>query len=139
MIGAGIVSVLVSWRPIDYLQVFIVFSTSGAAATFLFPALMACYWRRATTTGVVAAMVSGALTVLTLYLIGIFGVFDVPGQIYIGAVTTFRPYYLFGLEPLLWGLLVSTISGIVVSLLTKPLDEEIVSRMFDAEEPSGNS
>jgi sodium/pantothenate symporter len=138
MIGAGIVSVLVSWKPIDYLQVFIVFSTSGAAATFLFPALMACYWRRATTTGVVAAMVSGALTVLTLYLIGIFGVFDVPGQIYIGAVTTFRPFYLFGLEPLLWGLLGSTISGIVVSLLTKPLDEEIVSRMFDAEEPSGN-
>lgn len=133
MIGAGVISVAVSWHPVAYLQAFIVFSTSGAAATFLVPALMACYWRRANAPGVIAAMVSGALTVLLLYLIGISGILDVPGQPYIGAATKFRPYYLLGFEPMLWGLLASSIFGTAVSLLTRPLDADVVSRMFDAE------
>ena len=58
MILAGLISVAVMWSPPKFLQVFIVFSTSGAAATFLVPAVMACYWRRATPAGVGAGKVS---------------------------------------------------------------------------------
>lgn len=133
MIVAGIISVAVSWYPVAYLQAFIIFSTSGAAATFLVPALMACYWRRATTAGVFAAMISGAVIVLALYLTGIFSL--LPQQA-IGAATKFRPYYLMGFDPLIWGILVSAICGVTGSLLSKPMDEELVSRMFDQQEPT---
>ncbi len=132
MIIAGIISVAVSWYPVAYLQAFIIFSTSGAAATFLVPALMACYWRRATTAGVFASMISGALIVLSLYLTGIFSILP---QQPIGAATKFRPYYLMGFDPLIWGILVSATFGIAVSLLSKPMAEDLVSRMFDEQEP----
>jgi SSS family solute:Na+ symporter/sodium/pantothenate symporter len=129
MIGAGTLSVLVSWYPVNYLQAFIVFSTSGAAATFLVPALMACYWRRATTKGVFASMISGALVVMILYLTGIFSLIQ---QEPIGAASAFRPYFLLGMDPLIWGIAASALFGVVGSLLTEPLDDELVSRMFDA-------
>lgn len=134
MLVAGLVSVLVMWDPVQYLQVFIIFSTSGAAATFLIPAIMACYWRRATTKGIFAAMISGALTILTLYLCGILG--WTPSQ-NIGSLDKFRPYFLLGFEPLIWGLLVSATSGISVSLLTRPLDDELIQRFFGRESSTG--
>ena len=128
MILAGLISVAVMWSPPEYLQVFIVFSTSGAAATFLVPAVMACYWRRATPAGVGAGMVSGAGVVLFLYLCGIMG--WSPAQA-IGAAGGFRPWFLLGLEPLIWGLLASSSSAVLVSLLTAPLPAEHISRLFD--------
>lgn len=134
MILTGVISVLVMWNPVEYLQAFIVFSTSGAAATFLFPAIMACYWRRATTAGVFSAMISGAITVLLLYLCGIMG--WMPDQ-KIGAMTRFHPWFFMGFEPLIWGLLVSIVSGVTVSLLTRPLDAQLVSRMFDRQPEQG--
>lgn len=132
MIVAGAISVAVSWHPVNFLQVFIIFSTTGAAATFLVPALMACYWRRATAGGILAAMISGAGTVMVLYLVGIMN--WLPPQP-IGALTTFHPWYLIGLDPLIWGILASAFSGTVGSLLTAQPDPELVSRMFD-EEPA---
>lgn len=134
MIGAGVISVVVSWYPVNYLQAFIVFSTSGAAATFLVPALMACYWRRATTKGVFASMISGALVVMVLYLIGIFSLID---QEPIGAASGFHPYFLFSIDPLIWGIVASGAFGIVVSLLTDSLPEDLVSRMFDVQPEEG--
>ena len=128
MIVAGVLSVAMNWNPVQFLQVFIIFSTSGAAATFLIPAIMACYWRRANAPGILVSMISGALTVLLLYTIGIQGWLP---QIPIGAQTSFRPYYLLGYDPLLWGLLTSSALGILATLLTSPPDEDLVSRMFD--------
>lgn len=128
MILAGLISVAVMWSPPKFLQVFIVFSTSGAAATFLVPAIMACYWRRATPAGVAAGMVSGAAVVLLLYVCGIMG--WSPEQ-KVGATGGFKPWFLLGLEPLIWGLLMSTTSAVLVSLLTKPLAAEHISRLFD--------
>jgi sodium/pantothenate symporter len=127
MIVAGAVSVAVSWSPVKYLQAFIIFSTSGAAATFLVSTLMACYWRRATKVGVFFSMITGALTVMSLYLIGIFELVPQPS---IGAVTGFRPYFLCGLDPLIWGILSSAVMGIGGSLLSEPPEEELVAKMF---------
>ncbi len=128
MIFAGFLSVVINWNPVQFLQAFIMFSTSGAAATFLVPAVMACYWRRANSSGVLTSMLSGALTVLVLYTIGIA---DLLPQTPIGAQTSFRPYFLLGYDPLIWGLMTSIVSGVIVTLLTEPPDEELVSRMFD--------
>jgi hypothetical protein len=41
-----------------------------------------------------------------------------------------------GFDPLIWGILVSAICGVTGSLLSKPMDEELVSRMFDQQEPT---
>ena len=130
MIFAGVLSVAVNISPVQFLQAFIVFSATGAAATFLIPAVMACYWRRATVAGILSSMVGGASTVLSLYLIGILGI--MPTQPF-GQLTKFHPYYLLNVDPFLWGLLASGTFGIVVSLLTTPPDAKLVSKMFDAE------
>ena len=130
MIFAGSLSVVINWNPVQFLQAFIVFSTSGAAATFLVPAVMACYWRRANSSGIVTSMLSGALTVLVLYTIGITNQLM---QAQTRALTSFRPIFLLGYDPLIWGLVASIVLGVIVTLLTAPPDEELVSRMFDVQ------
>lgn len=130
MVFVGALAVAVNISPVAYLQAFIVFSATGSAATFLIPAVMACYWRRATVPGVFASMVSGALTVLSLYLLGILE--KTPEQ-RIGQLTAFRPYYLFDFDPFVWGVLVSGVCGVFVSLLTTPPDKALLSKMFDKE------
>lgn len=130
MVFVGTVAVAVNINPIAYLQAFIVFSATGSAATFLIPAVMACYWRRATVAGAFASMIGGASTVLSLYLIGIFE--KMPEQ-RIGQLTGFRPYYLCEVDPFLWGVLVSGLCGVTVSLLTTPPDQALLSKMFDKE------
>ncbi len=130
MIFVGAIAVTVNINPVAYLQAFIVFSATGSAATFLIPAIMACYWRRATVTGVLCSMIGGASTVLSLYLLGIFE--KTPEQ-RIGQLTAFRPYYLCDVDPFVWGVLVSGLCGVLVSLLTSPPDEKLISKMFDKE------
>ena len=118
----------INWNPVQFLQAFIVFSTSGAAATFLVPAVMACYWRRANASGILTSMLTGALTVLVLYSIGIAQQLM---QAQANAPTSFRPIFLLGFDPLIWGLVTSIVLGVIVTLLTEPPDEDLVSRMFD--------
>jgi SSS family solute:Na+ symporter/sodium/pantothenate symporter len=79
--------------------------------------------------GTIAGMVTGAGSVLCLYVCGFLGI---GGDPLIGPVTSFRPYYLLGLDPILWGLAGSLVAGVLVSLVTPPPDPGIVSAMFDA-------
>ena len=74
------------------------------------------------------SMISGALVVMVLYLTGIFSLIQ---QEPIGAASKFRPYFLLGMDPLIWGIVASAFFGVAGSLLTEPLDDELVSRMFD--------
>lgn len=127
MLVVGIVAVGLNIKPVAYLQTLVVFASGGAGACFIVPCLMLCYWRRATAVGVGAAMLSGAATMITLYTAGMF---QAPPAI--GPEAGFRPYYLGGLEPLVYGVLVSAVVGIVVSLSTEPPNETIVSPLFDA-------
>jgi len=130
MVLVGVVAVAANINPVDYLQVIVVFSGTGAAATFGVPALMLAYWRRATTAGMLAGMIGGGGTVVSMYILGVQGY---GADILIGAVSRFRPYFLLGLDPLLWGIAVSLVAGITVSLCTTPPDSELVSKLFDAE------
>ena len=44
--------------------------------------------------------------------------------------------YLLEFEPIVWGLLTSLVVGVAISLVTRPPDEAVVSRLFDAPEVS---
>jgi Na+/pantothenate symporter len=128
----GIFVTLVALRPPDFLQFLIIFTGAGMACTFLAPVAMALYWRRATRAGALAALIGGFATVLGLYGLGWLGVgkAGLTGP----AAKDIAPVYLFGLDPIIHGLVVSFGLGIIVSLLTKPLPASEVDHYFLAEE-----
>src|SRR5262249_38964162 len=61
MVALGALGIAANIHPVQFLQKLVVFSTSGTASTFVAAALMLAYWRRATVSGVLAAMLSGAV------------------------------------------------------------------------------
>ena len=122
MIIFGLIGVASNIRPVGFLQSLIVFSTTTTASTFVTPALMLSFWRRATAAGTIAAMLSGAGTILALFIAG--SVID---------GTAFHAYMLWGMEPIVWGLAVSAVAGVGVSMVTSPPPAELVSRLFDAQ------
>jgi SSS family solute:Na+ symporter/sodium/pantothenate symporter len=126
MVCVGLAALAANLRPVAYLQAVVVFSGTSAAAAFLVPLIMTAYWRRATAAGALAAMFSGAGTMLVLFALGWLGV----GDPLIGQATRFRPYFLLGFEPIIWGLAVSLVTGVVVSLYTRPPDKPLVDRLF---------
>ena len=119
MVVVGAVAVLANLRPVAYLQAVVVFSSTSAAATFVVPALMMAFWRRATTAGRLSAMLAGSAVMFALFATG----WALSWRGYdpmIGPATSFRPYYLLGLEPIVWGLAGSLTAGVGVSLVTAP-------------------
>ncbi|HEV3303008.1 MAG TPA: sodium:solute symporter [Planctomycetaceae bacterium] len=130
MAAIGVIAVATNLHPVDYLQAIVVFSGTGAAATFAVPMLMLVFWRRATVPGMAAALLCGAGTMLGLYYLG--GVLGW-GTPLVGEATSFRPYFLLGFDPLLWSLGASLLAGIGVSLLTRTCDDALLSKYFDAE------
>jgi Na+/proline symporter len=126
-----IVTVAALWPP-PFLQYLIIFTGAGMACTFLGPTVLALYWRRATRAGALASLLSGFLTVCCLWLLGYLG-FGKAGKTG-PASQTFAPYYWFDLDPVIHGLVISFIAGIVVSLATKPLPQKHVDRYFLASE-----
>jgi SSS family solute:Na+ symporter/sodium/pantothenate symporter len=127
MILVGLIAVASNLTPVKFLQVIVVFCTSCGAASFSIPALMAAFWRRATAAGAVAAMLAGATISLTLLVIGVCSSSDPM----LGPDTSFRPYFLGGLEPAVWGIGASLVTGITVSLLTRPPSPELLAQLFD--------
>jgi len=125
MLLIGVVAVVANLQPVEYLQAIVVFSGASGAATFFMPAFMAAFWRRATAAGVVASMVAGAATVLGLYVAGWLG----PDPL-IGEKSRFSPYYLCQLHPVVWGLGVSVLAGLGVSMLTEPPRGRILDELF---------
>jgi len=146
MVAVGFVAILANLNPPKYLQALVVLSGSAGAATFIAPVLMACYWRRATALGALAGMLSGFLVYFGIYSCGwaqnwatANPKLAIAGRILsflgpdplIGPTGLFRPYYILGVDPIIWGLAASILGGIGVSLLTRPLSPELVKRFFD--------
>ncbi|MDE2505919.1 MAG: sodium/solute symporter [Planctomycetota bacterium] len=135
----GLAVAVVAIHPPRYLQMIVVFSSTGMASSFLAPAVLGAFWRRATAAGAIASMAVGAGVTMTLYLIGRFtpetlGLANLlPPSPDIGTPGALRPYYLFGLDPCVWALLASTVAGIAVSLVTKPPDPARVRDFFGAD------
>lgn len=131
------VAVAFSIRPVAYLQALIIFATSCGAASFVAPVMMACYWRRASSASALAAMLTGAGIVLTLNAVGFaHGWLGLETQPIGPTATKFRPYYLGGFDPVMWGLAGSFAAGLIVGLLTRPPRAELIARLFDAEAPT---
>jgi SSS family solute:Na+ symporter/sodium/pantothenate symporter len=120
----GLVAMMLNINPVEKLQMLVTFSSGCAASAFLIPTVMMCYWRRATAPGVMSAMLAGALVAFSLNMTGLV--------IAMRFKTGFVPYNLLGFEPIVWGLSVSLVVGIVGSLMTRPPDERLVSKLFDA-------
>lgn len=146
MVAVGAVGVLANLNPPEYLQALVVLSGSAGAATFIAPVMMACYWRRATATGALAGMLGGFLVYFGIYSCGwaqnwatANSGLDLAKQILailgpdpkIGASGLFRPYYILGVDPIIWGLLASVVGGVGVSLLSRPPSPELVKRFFE--------
>lgn len=129
MILVGVAAVALNVRPVQYLQALVVMSGTTGAATFVVPTLMACYWRRATAIGTISSMLAGAGTMIFLYVAGWIDLFGPDEGISIPS--TIAPAYLGWVDPLLWGLTASLITGVVASLLTPPPDAKHVSWLFD--------
>ena len=66
-IAVGVIAALIALRPPQFLQLIVVFASSGMAAAFLTPALFAAFWRRATAEGAIAAMLVGTSVHLGSY------------------------------------------------------------------------
>lgn len=144
----GVVGVLAVLNPPTYLQALIVFSGSAGAAAFVTPALMMCYWRRATANGALAAMGFGFAVLLSFYVTGwvhnwalaaganatgwaLWIQQSLGPDLMIGTATAFRPYFVFGIDPVLWAMLASALAGIGVSLVTRPPSEAHLQRVYD--------
>ncbi|MFO0953975.1 MAG: sodium transporter [Isosphaeraceae bacterium] len=136
----GLVVAIVALKPPAYLQLIVVFSSSGMAAAFLMPAILGCFWRRTTAAGAIAGMSMGAGTTMLLYVFGRYFVDWDLGRFLadtsmMGPAKGLRPYYLMGLDPCVWGLLASLVTAVLVSLVTRPPDAARVSLLFDLQPP----
>ncbi|MDX2035141.1 MAG: sodium/solute symporter [Isosphaeraceae bacterium] len=127
----GLAVAIVALNPPKFLQLIVVFASSGMAAAFLMPAIFGAFWRRANAAGAIAAMVVGVSITLGLYAYGSILGFRGVDQGIGPPSSGFGAYYLGGFEPCVWGLIGSFVAGVVVSKLTPPMDPARVSLLFD--------
>lgn len=148
MVGVGLIAVIANLDPPKYLQALVVVSSSGGGASFTVPVLMACYWRRTTAAGMLSGMFVGFFCYFGLSATGWMQnwAMSVPDNEFaksvlavlgndpmIGIAGLFRPYFVLGIDPIVWSLLASAVAGIGTSLVTAPPEENRVSRFFDVQ------
>jgi SSS family solute:Na+ symporter/sodium/pantothenate symporter len=130
----GIIVTASALQPPRFLQHLIIFTTGGMACTYLAPMVLALYSRRVTRPGALAAMTGGFVALMSLYVLGWLGI-GKEGKTG-PAAQDVAPIYLFGLDPLVYGMLASFSLGIVVSRFTSPLPKAHVDRYFLVSEPT---
>lgn len=131
IVVVALIAATATIRSPKFLQAIVVFTGGAAACAYLFPAIMAAFWSRATARGAVASMLAGVLTVLGLYIPGWIATWlDPKYDPGIDAQSSFYPLYLGGMAPFVWGLLASVIAGILFSLWDKRPAPAVVERFF---------
>ena len=85
--------------------------------------LLALYWPRFNKPGAVGSMLGGFVGYLSLYVAG----FVIYGEI--------RPMCLFKIDPVIWGIGISFLSGIIFSLTTASPPEHLVCKFFLQQPP----
>ncbi len=121
--AVGIAAALAALDPPEFLQTLIIFGSSGLAACFLVPMVLALYWPRMTGAGAIAGMLGGGITHVSLYLVGYLqsGRFEVPSNL--------------GVQPFLFDLLGSAIAAVAFSLSTPSPDPVLQRRFFGRNSP----
>ncbi|WZL73316.1 sodium/pantothenate symporter [Clostridiaceae bacterium 35-E11] len=112
--GISLIVMALALNPPSFLQAIVIFAISGFAASFTIPIVMGLFWKEATPTGGLLSMTSGFLTLIILYA------FKIPAPL--------------GFNPLVWGLIISFITMILASKLTKPNSPAIMERYFGIEQ-----
>lgn len=115
----GSIAMVVAINPPDFLQDIIVYVGSGLAACFLAPVVFMLYWPRASESGCITGMLAGFGAHFGMYLAGMFA-----------NGSFFRPYQLFGVNPVIIGLLTSFLMTYVATLATAPPPEDTVRKYF---------
>ena len=108
---AGLIALVVAYRPPGLVLVITAFAWAVIASSCLWPVVLGVYWRRGTRAGATASMVVGAAVAL-------------------GWMATGRPFGVHGFIP---GVLSSLLTFVLVSLVTRPPDEELLARAWGEE------
>ncbi|MEM9015602.1 MAG: hypothetical protein AAGC68_01215 [Verrucomicrobiota bacterium] len=114
----GALGMLAVLHPPQFLQHLIIFAAAGLGSSLLMPVVFTLFWQRATAKGISAGMVVGAITVLTLYLIG----FRMTGE--------FSEYRLAGFHPFVWAVLTSSLAIVLGSLSSEQPSPELNKKYF---------
>lgn len=114
----GIAATIGAVNPPKFLQVLVVFTFGGLATVFLPTMALALYWPRFNKYGAAASMLGGFTGYLSLYAAGFFAYRDI------------RPLCLFGIDPLIWGVGISLISGVTFALITPMPPQRLVCEFF---------
>jgi len=111
--GAGLISLLIAYRPPDLVLVITAFAWAVIASSCLWPVVLGVYWRRGNRAGAMSSMIAGTVVAL--------------GWMIAGRTAGGNPLGIHGFIP---GVTVSLIVFVLVSLMTKPPDPELVSRAW---------
>lgn len=128
MLVIGTIVTVLSINPPNVIQHVVVFASGGLAAVFTVPTILAMYWRRFNTPGMLCGMLGGLAPFTVLYSIKwINDLYEVP---------LIKDYSvsLFGFHPMFWGFIGSGVVAYLVTMNTDPPPEKLVSKFFDAEE-----
>jgi SSS family solute:Na+ symporter len=107
-LGAGVISLVVAYRPPALILVITAFAWAVIASACLWPVVLGVYWRRGTRAGATSSMIVGAAVALVWMAAG-------------------GPFGVHGFIP---GVAASLIVFVVVSLATPPPAQEIVRRAW---------
>jgi sodium/pantothenate symporter len=106
----SLIVMVMALNPPQFLQDIVMFSISGFAASFTVPIVLGFFWKGSTPAGGLLSMVSGFATLIVLYM--------QPNQ---------NP---LGFNPLVWGLVISSVVMVAVSKVTKPNDPAFMEKIF---------
>jgi SSS family solute:Na+ symporter len=107
-LGAGLISLVVAYRPPGLVLVITAFAWAVIASACLWPVVLGLYWRRGTRAGATASMAAGTAVALGWMIAG-------------------RPLGVHGFIP---GVLASLVVFVLVSLATKPPQPAIIARAW---------
>lgn len=105
---------VLSLNPPAFLQDIVMFAINGFAASFTIPIIFGFFWKDSTPAGGLWSMIAGFTSMLSLYILPI-------------------QTNLLGFNPLIWGLLASSVVMVTVSKFTKVKDveyNEFVEELF---------
>ena len=105
----GVVVFILAIVPPDVIWKINMFAFGGLETAFCWVFVMGMFWRRATKQGAIASMVGGTLAYCACMAFGL---------------------KVFGLHQITIGIVVSLVLMVVVSLVTKPADDESLALFF---------
>jgi len=107
-LGAGLIALVVAYRPPGLVLVITAFAWAVIASSCLWPVVLGVYWKRGTRAGATSSMIVGAVVAL-------------------GWMAAGKPFGVHGFIP---GVVSSLIVFVLVSLATKPPGRDVLARAW---------